>query len=118
MNIRKLLSGEADVRVVGEASDGLEAIEKFTALTPDVITMCIAMPALDGLSATEEICRKHPWAKVIILSVQDSISYKRRAVLAGACDYLTKPAIGEELKSAIRRAAGRDSFTSEEAATK
>ncbi len=107
MHIRRLLSAETDIKVVGEASDGTEAIEQFCTLLPDVMTTCVHMPRMDGFTATEAICQKHPWAKVIILSVQDSADYMRRAISAGACDYLTKPPIGDQLVSAIRLAAGR-----------
>jgi|SRR5271157_336640 len=118
MHIRKLLSSETDIKVVGEASDGAEAVEKFVALMPDVTTMCINTPTMGGITATEAIRRKHPLAKVIMISAQDSTSYIRRAMVAGACDYLTKPPRAEELQSAIRLAAGREISASGKAATK
>lgn len=105
--IRKVLASEVDIEIVGEASDGQEAIKQIDALMPDVMTTCIHMPTMDGFTATEAICQKHPWAKVIILSVQDSMNHKRRAIRAGACDYLIKPPMGDELVSAIRLAANR-----------
>ena len=106
-NIRRLFSSEADITVIGEASDGQDAIKQFDALLPDVMTMCINMPNMDGIAATEAIRRTHPSAKVIILSVQEDNAYVRRAIMAGACDYLTKPPMADELLSAIRLAAGR-----------
>ena len=106
MHIRKLLSSETDIKVVGEASDSVEAVEKFSSLKPDVTIICINASAMGGITATETIHRKHPLAKVIMISVQNSTSYIRRAMLAGACDYLTNPPRAEELKSAIRLAAG------------
>jgi len=118
MHIRKLLGSESDIKVVGEASDGMEAVEKFDALMPDVTTICINMPAMSGITATEAIRRKHPLAKVIMISAQDSTSFIRRAMLAGACDYLTKPPRSEELQSAIRLAAGREISASGKAAAK
>lgn len=105
MHIRKLLSSETDIKVVGEASDGVEAVEKFSSLKPDVTIICINASATGGIPATEAIHRKHPLAKVIMISVQNSTSYIRRAMLAGACDYLSNPPRAEELKSAIRLAA-------------
>jgi CheY-like chemotaxis protein/DnaJ-domain-containing protein 1 len=105
MIIRKLLSSETDIKVVGEASDGVEAVEKFSSLKPDVTTICINATAMGGITATEAIRRKHPLAKVIMISVQNSTSYIRRAMLSGACDYLTNPPRAEELRSAIRLAA-------------
>ncbi len=118
MHIRKLLSSETDIQVVGEASDGVEAVEKFGVLMPDVTTICINVPTMDGITATEAIRRKHPLAKVIMLSVQTSTRYIRRAMLAGACDYLIKPPRAEELQSAIRLAAGREISASGKAAAK
>jgi len=106
------------IKVVGEASDGVDAVEKFGALMPDVTTICINTPAMGGITATEAIRRKHPLAKVIMISAQDSTSYIRRAMTAGACDYLTKPPRAEELHSAIRLAAGREISASEKTATK
>ena len=71
MHVRKLLSSETDIKIVGEASDGVEAVEKFGALMPDVTTICINTPAMGGITATEAIRRKHPLAKVIMISAQD-----------------------------------------------
>lgn len=113
-NIRDLLSSEPDIAVVGEASDGEEAIERYAALLPDVMTTCVNMPRMDGISATQAICGTHPGASVVILSVQSSANYVRLALLAGACDYLTKPPLRAELLTAIRRAAGRATFAPEE----
>ncbi len=115
-NIRRLLSSEADIAVIGEASDGMDAIKQFDALLPDVMTMCINMPNMDGITATEAIRRTHPSAKVIILSVQENNAYIRRAIMAGACDYLTKPPTVDGLSSAIRSAAGRGTSSAEKAA--
>ena len=117
LHIRKLLSSETDIKVVGEASNSVEAVEKFGALMPDVTTVCINIPTM-GITATEAIRRKHPLAKVIMISVQNSTSYIRRAMLAGACDYLIKPPRAEELHSAIRLAAGREISASGKAAAK
>jgi curved DNA-binding protein CbpA len=105
--IRELLSGEADLKVVGEASNGVEAIRQFEALRPDVTTICINMPAMDGIAATEAICRKHPLAKVIVISVQSDTNYIRRSAMAGARDYLMKPPSAGDLLLAIRLAARR-----------
>ena len=117
LHIRKLLSSETDIRIVGEASDGVEAVEKFDDLMPDVTTICINMPTM-GIAATEAIRRKHPLAKVIMISVQTSTSYIRRAMMAGACDYLIKPPRATDLQSAIRLAAGPEISASGRATTK
>lgn len=103
-NVRKLLQFEADVEVVGVARTGREAIEMGQELEPDVILMDINMPDMDGIAATEAIRQKKPFVQVVILSVQGDPNYMRRAMLAGARDFLTKPPMGDELISAIRRA--------------
>ena len=86
LHVRKLLGSETDIKIVGEASDGAEAVEKFGVLMPDVTTICINTPTMGGITATEAIRRKHPLAKVIMISAQDSTGYIRRAMMAGACD--------------------------------
>jgi pilus assembly protein CpaE len=103
-NVRKLLQFESDVDVVGVARTGKEAIQLSQDLNPDVVLMDINMPDMDGIKATEEIRKKQPAIQVIILSVQGDQNYMRRAMLAGARDFLTKPPMGDELISAIRGA--------------
>jgi pilus assembly protein CpaE len=103
-NVRKLLQFESDVDVVGLARTGTEAIQISQELNPDVVLMDINMPDMDGISATEAIRSKQPAVQVVILSVQSDQNYMRRAMLAGARDFLTKPPMGDELISAIRRA--------------
>src|ERR1043166_8306126 len=103
-NVRKLLQFESDVEVVGVARTGKEAIQVSQDLQPDVVLMDINMPDMDGISATEAIRAKQPAVQVVILSVQGDQNYMRRAMLAGARDFLTKPPMGDELISAIRRA--------------
>ena len=103
-NVRKLLQFESDVDVVGVARTGREAIEVAQEIEPDVILMDINMPDMDGIAATEQIRQKRPFVQVVILSVQGDPNYMRRAMLAGARDFLTKPPMGDELISAIRRA--------------
>jgi pilus assembly protein CpaE len=103
-NVRKLLQFESDVDVVGAARTGKEAIQLSQDLNPDVVLMDINMPDMDGIAATETIRAKQPAVQVVILSVQGDQNYMRRAMLAGARDFLTKPPMGDELISAIRRA--------------
>jgi pilus assembly protein CpaE len=104
-NVRKLLQFESDVDVVGAARSGKEGIQFASELDPDVVLMDINMPDIDGITATETIRQKSPHIQVIILSVQNDQNYMRRAMLAGARDFLAKPPSGDELVSAIRRAA-------------
>ena len=103
-NIRKLLQFENDVDVVGVARTGREGLDLSKEAKPDVILMDINMPDMDGITATESIRRNVPFAQIVILSVQSDPKYMRRAMLAGARDFLTKPPSIDELTSAIRRA--------------
>jgi pilus assembly protein CpaE len=103
-NIKKLLQFESDFEAVGAARSGKEGIQLSQELDPDVILMDINMPDMDGITATEMIRQKTPHVQVIILSVQGDQNYMRRAMLAGARDFLTKPPMGDELISAVRRA--------------
>lgn len=103
-NIRKLLQFENDIEVVGLARSGREAVQLSGDLRPDVILMDINMPDMDGITATEMIRQQNPIAQIIILSVQGDPNYMRRAMLAGARDFLTKPPMADELISAVRRA--------------
>jgi pilus assembly protein CpaE len=103
-NIRKLLQFETNIEVVGTAKSGREAIQLSQEITPDVVLMDINMPDMDGIAATEEIRKKTPSTQVVILSIQGDQNYMRRAMLAGARDFLTKPPMSDELTSAIRRA--------------
>ena len=103
-NVSKLLQFESDIEVVGTARTGREGIDLAHEIKPDVILMDINMPDMDGITATEMICRDVPFSQIVILSVQDDPNYMRRAMLAGARDFLTKPPTVDELTSAVRRA--------------
>ncbi|HAV77512.1 MAG TPA: histidine kinase [Anaerolineae bacterium] len=103
-NVKKLLQFESDVEVIGIARTGKEAIQVSEDMDPDVVLMDINMPDMDGIAATEAIRAKQPSVQVVILSVQNDQNYMRRAMLVGARDFLTKPPMGDELISAIRRA--------------
>lgn len=103
-NIRKLLQFDAAIDVVGACANGVEAIELAVETQPDVVLMDINMPEMDGITATENIRKKVPFTQIVILSVQGDSNYMRRAMLAGARDFLTKPIDADELSAAIRRA--------------
>ena len=103
-NIRKLLQFEPDVEVVGVARTGREAIDISKDVKPDVLLMDINMPDMDGIAATEIIRKMVPYTQIVILSIQNDPNYMRRAMLAGARDFLTKPPTIDELNSAIRHA--------------
>ena len=102
-NVRRLLQFEADIEVVGAARTAEEGIQLTSELDPDVVLMDINMPDMDGIAATEAIRQRSPQAQVVILSVQGDQNYMRRAMLAGARDFLTKPPMGDDLISAVRR---------------
>ncbi|NLE44407.1 MAG: MinD/ParA family protein, partial [Chloroflexi bacterium] len=102
-NLRKLLSFDVNIEVVGAAASGIEGIQLAKELHPHVVLMDINMPDMDGITATEIILKEVPTTEVVMLSVQGETDYLRRAMLAGARDYLTKPPSGDELMSTIHR---------------
>jgi DNA-binding NarL/FixJ family response regulator len=115
--IRALLSLHNDIVIVGEASEGQEAIYKARELAPDVIVMDIAMPGMDGLEATRRIAKQSPKTKVLILSQHDEKEYILSAIKAGCAGYMPKRALSSELVSAIRAVHKGDSFLYPSAAT-
>jgi DNA-binding NarL/FixJ family response regulator len=105
---RRMLEDEPDMRVVGEANNGIEAVELAARLKPQVVVMDYAMPGLDGVQAAIEIRHKAPQSSVLMLSMHADENYKRNALEAGAKGYLLKNALDVDLASAIRQiAAGR-----------
>lgn len=102
-NVRKLLQFEPDIEVIGQAGTGEEAIEMAQQYEPDIILMDINMPGIDGIGASQKITELAPSVQIIIMSVQSDPNYLRRAMMAGARDFLTKPFGGDELVAAIRR---------------
>lgn len=103
-NVRKLLQFESDIEVIGTARSGKEAVQLADELKPDVILMDINMPDMDGITATGLIRQRNPISQIVFLSVQGDPNYMRRAMQAGAHDFLTKPPMADELISAVRRA--------------
>jgi DNA-binding NarL/FixJ family response regulator len=100
--IRALLQTAPDIEVVGEAADGVQAIEVCRRLEPDVVLMDVAMPGLGGLEATLEIRKLLPRTRVLVLSQYDDREYVARFLKAGVAGYVLKRAAGGELLSAIR----------------
>jgi two-component system response regulator NreC len=99
--VRKLLEDQPGIEVVGEASDGREAVRKVHTLRPDVVLMDIAMPSLNGLEATRQIKRDHPEVSVLVLTMYDHEEYFRQVLEAGASGYIIKRAATSDLVAAI-----------------
>jgi len=108
--IKAMLSLHDDIEVVGEASEGKEAMELAERLSPDVIIMDIAMPFMDGLEATRRITKKNGKTKVLVLTQYNNREYILSAIKAGAAGYVPKRALGNELVSAIRAVHRGESF--------
>jgi DNA-binding NarL/FixJ family response regulator len=100
---RQLLGQSADMEVIGEASDGVEAVQLAADLHPDVIVMDVRLPRLNGIEATRTITARFPEIRVLILSAYDDDSYVFPLLEAGASGYLLKTASGVELAEAIRQ---------------
>ncbi|HEX6288000.1 MAG TPA: response regulator [Herpetosiphonaceae bacterium] len=100
--LEKALYFEKDIVVVAKAANGREAVQLCKQHQPDVVLMDINMPELDGIAATEAIVAQIPGTQVIIMSVQSEQEYLRRAMLAGAREYLIKPPDTDELVRSIR----------------
>jgi pilus assembly protein CpaE len=102
-NLQKLLSFEEDVEVIGTAGDGKQGLEEAHRLHPDIVLTDVNMPIMDGIQFTERLAAELPASPVIIMSVQGERDYLRRAMQAGAREYLIKPFSHDELVAAIRR---------------
>lgn len=101
--VRALLATERDIQVVGEASNGLEALAQAEALRPDVILMDLVMPELEGIEATRQITAKLPGTRVLVLTSFAADEKVFPAIKAGALGYLLKDSGPEELVGAIRK---------------
>jgi DNA-binding NarL/FixJ family response regulator len=100
--VRALLAATDDIDVVGQASDGREAVDACKKLDPDVVLMDIAMPGLGGIEAALEIRKEGMRAKVLVLSQYEDREYVRRLLKAGVSGYVLKKSAGSELVGAIR----------------
>jgi DNA-binding NarL/FixJ family response regulator len=110
--LRALLEKSPDVSVVGEASDGREAVRLAAELRPNIVVMDIAMPMLNGVDATSQILSRDPEIKVIILSMHSDESYILRALSAGAKGYLLKDSAEGDILPAVQTVAkGRPYFS-------
>jgi DNA-binding NarL/FixJ family response regulator len=110
--IRALLALVADVKVVGEAANGKEALEEVKKLTPDVVLMDLAMPIMNGLESTRRIRKKFPGTKVLALTQYEDREYIIPTIEAGARGFVSKTAAFSELASAIQAVYQGGSFLS------
>jgi DNA-binding NarL/FixJ family response regulator len=100
---RRMLEDESDIEVIGEASDGQEAVEKALQLKPDVVVMDFALPNLNGAAAARQILKNAPGIAVLMLSMHAEPNYVRTCLDAGARGYLLKNAVDLELIDAVRK---------------
>jgi DNA-binding NarL/FixJ family response regulator len=108
MGFRLILEGQEDFHVVGEASDGIEAVRQVEALQPDVVLMDVRMPGMDGIEATRRISDSGSDARVIILTTFDLDEYAFTGLQAGASAFLLKDVAPSELVHAVRLVASGD----------
>ncbi len=99
-----LLESQPDIQVVGQAGNGREAVAAFEATSPDVVLMDIAMPGINGLTATREMKERRPDVRVLILTIHDREDYLFQALRAGASGYVLKGADVQDLLAAVRTA--------------
>ncbi len=105
-----LIAQHDDMQIVGEASNGVEALAKIEALAPDIALMDITMPEMDGLEATRQIKLRSPQTRVLILTQHENKEYVLSLLKAGAAGYILKKAGGAELVEAIRAVASTGAF--------
>ena len=107
--LRTVVAGAGDMRVVGVASDGLEALHQVSTLAPQVVVMDLSMPTMDGVTATRRITAEHPDVQVLVLTSFSDGGRVTEALDAGAAGYLLKDAEPNELLTAIRAVANGQS---------
>jgi DNA-binding NarL/FixJ family response regulator len=108
----ELLTADPQIEIIGQASTGRQAVEQARRLAPDVVLMDVRMPDLDGISATGELSRTTPAARVLILTTFEQDDYIFGALRAGASGFLLKRARPEELIAAVHTIAAGDSLLS------
>ena len=114
--LRAVLAGEEDLEVVGEATDGQEALKMCRALKPELVLMDVRMPKSDGLEATRAIKEEMPQVSVVMVTMHENPDYLLEAIRAGAAGYILKDAEGERLVGAVRRTLNGESPLDEELA--
>lgn len=108
--LRAILGGESDLDLVGEASDGLEAIGLAKDLQPDLLILDLSMPRMDGLAALSDIKRVAPATRVLVMTVHRTEEYVFRAIEGGADGYLLKDSSASELLLAVRSVLAGDRY--------
>jgi DNA-binding NarL/FixJ family response regulator len=108
--LRTLLNKEPDLEVIGEAGNGVEAVQKASELTPDIIIMDLNLPDMNGAAATRKILENRPESKVIALSMESDKRYIIDILGAGAMGYVLKDCFFAELAGAIRTVAKGDNY--------
>ncbi|HHY27374.1 MAG TPA: response regulator transcription factor [Desulfitobacterium dehalogenans] len=108
--LKVLLNAEPDLEVIGEASDGVEAIARVDDLRPDLLLLDLTMPKLNGVDCIEELLKKHPGLKILVLTMHDDEEYLKAVLRIGAKGYVLKKAADVELLSAIRTVARGEMF--------
>ena len=110
--IRALLEAEPDFRIVGEASNGLEACKLVEDLQPDVLLVDVSMPDLNGIEVTRQVTRRSPRTRVAILSMHSNEAYVMEALRNGAAGYILKDSTATELVQAVHEVAARRRYLS------
>ena len=103
LGFRRMLEDEKDIKVIGEASDGADAVRLAAELKPQVVVMDFALPSMNGATATHNILKANPKIAVLILSMHSEPNYVRTCLEAGARGYLLKNAMDLELVDAVRK---------------
>ncbi|GAX88863.1 response regulator transcription factor [Effusibacillus lacus] len=116
--LRRIFELEEDFQIIGEATDGEQAVALAGTMTPSVILMDINMPERNGVEATRQIKEMYPAIKVLILSIHDDEAYIFEAIRAGANGYLLKDVESEVLVDAVRQVAGGTAFIHPQVTTK
>ncbi len=110
--LRKILEERPEWEIIAEVGDGREAVRKCLALKPDVAVLDIAMPLLNGIDATQQIVRKVPETRVLVLSMHSDEAYVTRALQAGATGYMLKDSAGKDLLKGIASVAAGQAYFS------
>ena len=111
---RLLLETQSDIKVIGEAGNGREAVRQAIKLAPDIILMDIAMPELNGIEATKQIIEARSTAKIIILSMYSTTQHIFQALKAGAKGYILKESAGDDIIKAVRTVHSGQTFLCDE----